>query len=263
MISRDPDAIDKLIEKRVLFYFNQVRSIKEITEVPWGDSGMGWGVDYGIGEKAAHQIIEYRNNLPRRRFVSMDQLMEVPGLGREKIQDILYTLRIPSAEAFRRAMYRHVITDNFELSFYAITFDTSAEFQEAVQDAGHLENIVSQHVKFLAHESATEEELLKAQQQVLDAYVESVKIGYLASYIFAIWFYSFDLDNWFSFEQVREITEQYLDITYLSSDEQSFHLFKGFDNALILKGGRTVSDLPVVVNHDEKIIYLWACTLFD
>ncbi len=263
MISRDPDAMDRLTEKRVLFYFNQVHSIKEITEVPWGDSGMGWGVAYGIGENVAHQIIEFRNNLPRRRFVSMEQLMEVPGLGREKIQDILYTLRIPSAEAFRRAMYRHVITDNFELSFYAITFDTSEAFEEAIQDLSQLKNIVSQHVKFLAHASAPDEELLKAQQQVLDAYVESVKMGYLASYIFAIWFFSFDLDNWFSFEQVREMTEQYLDITYLSSDEQSFYLFKGFDNGLILRGGRTVADLPVVVNHDEKNVTVWTAQLFD
>ncbi len=263
MTRRDLDGIDLLTEKRIIFYFNEIRHIKDITEIPWGESGLGWGVDYGIGEKVAHNIIEFRKSLPRRRFTSLQQILEVPGLGYEKIDDILNTLRIPSAEAFRRAMYRHVITDNFTLSYYAITFETPEDFKETLESPEKFKQIVSENIHHLVSDKVTEDELQEARQQILSAYVETISNGYLASYAFARWFFTFDLDNWFEFDQVREITEQYLDISFLSSDEQTFQLFKGFENNRILKEGRTILDLPVITNWDEKIVYVWMCQLID
>lgn len=170
---------------------------------------------------------------------------------------------ISTAEAFRRAMYRHVIQDNFELKYHTIAFQDKEQFEEIANNPDRLQRLVSENIKYLASEGVGSQAIEKASDQAADVYIESLHSGYLASYAFAFWFFKFDMDNWFEFEQVREQTEQYLDISFLSSHEQAFHLFKGFENKRILKGGVNVLDLPVVTNFDEMTVSLWTCQLFD
>ena len=253
--------LSPILEKRLLYLFNQVRKVEDITSISWemedGDD------EYGIGEIVAQRIIDKRKTLSYGRYTSAEQLADIPGLGTEKIEDIVKTFSIPSAEAFKRAMFRHVLQTNFELTYHSISFDHQSAFEAVVKNPKIFKDTISKHVHELASEYTTEEALSNAKESLKTMYVETYKSGYVGSYAFALWFFRFDQDNWFTFEQVRKITEEYLDISFLSSDHQVFHLFKGFQNKDILSGGITTDDLPVVVNYDEQLINIWAGQLFD
>ena len=78
-----------------------------------------------------------------------------------------------------------------------------------------------------------------------------------------MWFYSIDLDNWFTFEQAQKQTESYLDFFPIGPDTTELRMFKGFVNDMVLTGTISTVDLPVVVNRSEQSITIWSCELND
>lgn len=249
-------------EKRFLYFFNHVPGAKEIASVQWKTSDKD-ADEYGLGETVAQRIIDARNSLERKKFTDLSAFEEIPGLGHEKLKDIVSTFSIPAADLFLRDMRKGVIQSNFELTYYSIPFDQPASFEAVVSNPRLFKYTVAKYAKELASEGVSQEKLVAAEESLRSSYVETYKNGFVGSYAFALWFFRFDADNWFTFEQVRTCTESYLDITLLSSDRQELHLFKGFQAGEILVGGICPEDLPVVVNHDEHLITLWGGQLFD
>ncbi|MEM9718610.1 MAG: hypothetical protein AAGA10_05160 [Bacteroidota bacterium] len=259
-----PENLSPLVEKRLFHFLNRARTARAITKVDLTKSPAPGKADYGIGETVAQRIIDKRMQLPRRRFTELSQLEGIAGLGKDKISDVIETLEIPAAEAFRRAMYNGVIfEENFELNYFSKKLaDTSGLGYRSTQ-TDLLKSLLLDSLGDWVASDATPEHLEQLKGEIESAYVDTYSNSAEAdSYAWALWFYLFDADNWFTYEQVRLPIARYLG-GYFYGDEQTFHLIKGVKNSLYLKGGITVKDLPVVVNHDEQSLSLWMGQLFD
>ncbi len=256
------DNLEPLIQKRLFHFLNRARTARVIATLDLIETEPDDRADYGIGETVAQRILDRRNELPRRRFTETTQLNGIKGLGEDKMEDLINTMAQSSAEAFRREMYKGVLLSNFDLKYYQIklvdeTFYESVSFQEKLRTI--LVDRFDDFFQIRISETDKQQALQELQEAYIDAYPRFTSAG---SYAFALWFYHFDADNWFSFEQVRLPISRYLD-GYLTGDHLELYLFKGFDTSLIMNEGVTVLDLPVVVNRDEKTLTIWNGQLFD
>ena len=80
-----------------------------------------------------------------------------------------------------------------------------------------------------------------------------------AQYAWALWFYRFDADNWFSYDRIREVINQYLSTSW--NEDMQLVLVKGFQGRPLWNSG--VSDMPVTLTEAEQTISLWRTELWD
>lgn len=253
------------IADRVLQFFNRVKTIEDITEAVKDNPFEGHSEEkkgYGIGTTLAERILNYRNTLPGRRFRNLEQIWSINGLGEDKINDLIYSFDVPADELFKQYMYDNVIADNWELDYFSMQLsDTS--FEEVIIEENYLRDKVIEMVTIMATQRNGYSPTSAQLAPLSFSFIETYQNPHFESFAFGLWFYRFDADNWFSFEEVQEATERYLD-TYFHFDHRlELHLFKGFKNGGLLTDGISVDDLPVVVNHAEKIISIWTAQLND
>lgn len=257
--------IESWVELRILNFLNAAQTVEDIVGKVLDDPNAGGSAT--IGETVAQRILEKRNSLaPFGRFDSISQLEGIPGLGEDKIRDLIYTFGVRAADAFRKSMYDGIILDNWQLEHHTYYFPSEEEFLlTATIESNFVQHVAYQVEQISLQKFGNEEAAylanLLAQQSYLDRY-DSAHVG---SYAFALWFYQFDQDNWFSFERVRTTIEPYL--SYYSERnaayEQQFVLFKGFPNGATLVRAVTTPDLPVVINPVENAITIWTAALYD
>lgn len=256
------DKVSPMAERGLLAFLNRAFFPKDILKLDLVKSKDSEQTDYGIGFKVAQRIIARKRELGE--FTELSQLNGIDGFGQEKFEDLVQTFSISSAERFRRTLYNeHILFENFEVKYHAITFDSLEDFLACVQDEEAFRQLIVNNLVHLASENTSEEDLQKACTAIQQSYIEKFHSMHVASHAFALWFYHFDEDNWFSFSQMQSVSEPYLSLSYHESDVAGFYLFKGFENHLILKSGISVLDLPVVANPDELAVYLWGVLLFD
>ncbi len=253
------DHISPQVERLILDFLNSAFRPTDILNMPLIKSQGGSSRDYGIGPSVAKRIIDKKRTLARRRYTSLEQLEDIPGFGQEKLDDLVDTFSISSAERFQRYLRDNfILLDNFPTYYHQITLESDEAFFQVMRDEELLRQLVIDNVHHLADERATEENVQLAKEQLQTAYQDRYETSFVGSYAFALWFFGFDQDNWFSFETMREPIESYLG----QSSESIFVLFKGFPSHYLLSG-ITEDDLPVVLNREELSIYLWNAELFD
>ncbi len=251
---------------RVLGFLNQARQPKDISnhvllkDDPMKHSSSG----YTIGETVAQRILDRRAELPGRRFSEFKQLEGIQGLGADKLHDLLHAWRNPVAEMFRDGMYENVIRSNFVLRGHSVAFEDEATFLEVANDPFAFQAWVAMQVEALAERHTEDRRLARMAARLLwHAYLESYPSGGTGALAFALWWYRFDEDNWFSFEQVLAETRHYLDYAFGPHDRRELRLFKGFENAGVLVDAICPADLPVVIHYAEQSITVWTCQLND
>ncbi|HHG83314.1 MAG TPA: hypothetical protein ENJ82_01085 [Bacteroidetes bacterium] len=257
-------GVETWTTQRILGFFNRAFDSKDLIEgVLKDDPGTGTG-KYVIGEVVAQRIIDRRNALPGQQYSSLTQLNGIQGMGVDKFHDLVYTFRLPAAEAFKEAMYTNVISANWKLESHTSRWNDQQEFLDLVDNPSLFQNWLATEigriakVKFDLRFSAADacSRLEASHQIVYDS-------GHLAAFAFAFWFYRFDLDNWFQYEQVVQETNLYLDFMPNVLDRTELRLFVGFENQNLLAEPATVKDLPVVVNYGEQAVTIWAAQLND
>ncbi|MEL6253725.1 MAG: hypothetical protein AAFR87_17080 [Bacteroidota bacterium] len=256
----DFSNVSEQAASRILRFLNQAFRPQDIINKPLIKEE-GETKDYGIGPVVAGRIIRQRKTLPGWRFTELSQLNGIKGFGQDKFEDLLDTFSISSAEHLQYVIQSTpILFENFPFTFHAITFESDKEFKDETKDDTKLRNLVAANIEHLAtREKISEGDIQKAKDQIGSAYIEKLYTPFLGAYAWAVWFYGFDADNWFGFDQMRIPLEAYLSE---SDTDPVLHLFKGFDNGLIVRG-ISVLDLPVVVNPVEKTVYLWTAELFD
>jgi hypothetical protein len=109
----------------------------------------------------------------------------------------------------------------------------------------------------------TEEKAQRLTSSIQTAYVDAYHNSTEeAAYAFALWFYRFDADNWFSFNRMFEQTAAFFGYHNTPFSNLELRLFKGFDNHVFLNL-ITASDLPVTVNDAERRITIRVVGLAD
>ena len=254
---------------RLLNQLNRAREASDILH-PQGqfpgvkdDPSQGEGA-YGLGEKVAQAILEFRSNLPRRRYSQIAELLQVPGLGEDKLKDLLFSFGYSAEERFVQMMREQVLASNWTLEADTTEVPDELRFLDLVDTPSRFEQLVAGRVQQLAYRHLQNETSAKLSAALMSqAYLETFPEGHLGSYALALWFYRFDQDNWFGYEQVRKMIAPYLEGGLSFSKRRELRLFKGFTNAGVLVPGIAPTDLPVVVNYEEQKITLYLCHLLD
>lgn len=264
MAKFEEGKIDSRVSKRILSFLNAAFRPEDLLRKDLEDDpNSGSEKGYTIGEAVAQRIIDKRNSLPSRRFISITQLSDIAGFGEDKLADLIHTFSIPSAEAFKKSMYNGVIYENFELKYHSVYFENRQEFLDLVNGHAQFTDWVADQVgQLCATRFANQHAGRLAGRALRCCYMEIFESGHVGSFALALWFYRFDQDNWFGFEQVRKKIESYLDALPNHQDRHELRLFKGFDSGQVLTQG-SPKDLPVVVNYSEQCITIWSGQLND
>lgn len=264
VVENKSEMISKSATARLLIFLNNATKASDITDGKirnFSASEKG----YTIGATVAKRILDKRDSLPDKRFTSIEDLENIQGFGQDKLQDLLLSMSIPADEYFKEQMSSQLLGENWNLNYHTITFKSHADFLEVVENEVVLTRYVSQEVGQIAIAQKGESSNFStlAAAIVPLCYLERFNSAEQAKFAFALWFYKIDEDNWFSFNQVLELTQLYL--TYHENDNQymDFLFYKGFPNSAALVNGLTSKDLPVVVNHAEQKITIWTVELFD
>jgi hypothetical protein len=263
-MSRPLSNIPSGVKARILQFLNEAKNAEEIIRLVQQYLDKEGSAGNGIGKTVAQRIIESRNQLPARRFRNLDQVDAVPGVGTDKILDIMKALNKPAAVAFREAMYNSIIFSNWELEHHSTTFGNEEAFQDVIGNQSALTNFVANQVEQLSNEKFSNSKAAElANLLVRKCYVEHFAEAHYASFAFAFWFYQFDADNWFSYERVRNAIEQYLNYYPDWDSRLELYMYKGFENDGILTNAISNDGLPVVVNYEEKVVTIWTAQLND
>lgn len=258
--------IENWVAVRILNFLNDARNAADITEAVRDDPNAGApGEGAAIGEVVAARLLEKRNSLPRRRFSRISELEGIQGFGEDKIRDLIFTLGVRAADAFRDGLYaKSILLENWNLEHHTYYFQDEEEFDYTANITPNFTNFIAHQVNQLVSERKQNELAgYLAERLIFEAYQDAYDTAHVGSFAFALWFYQFDQDNWFSFQRMREEIEQYLNHYLQAGEELRFVLFKGFPNGATLVKGITAPDLPVVINRPERAISIWTAELFD
>lgn len=256
-------GVETWILKRIMTNLNSLKSAEALSKVVKDNPRSGNG-GYDIGEKVAQRILDRRSELPSDQFTSIGQLKAVAGLGDDKFRDLVYTFGKPAAELFRQEMYDQVIGYNWNLAFHRVEFEDQDEFLALVDDLSTFREWMVYTVADLARKRTGNCELFeKTTAQIASSCIQEYASGHVAAYAFALWFYRFDQDNWFTFDAVREVTASYLDYFTNPMERTELRMFYGFANQGLLAQPVTISGLPVIVNYAERAITIWSAELID
>ncbi|MCB0521416.1 MAG: hypothetical protein H6577_17970 [Lewinellaceae bacterium] len=255
-------AVPTSSQERILTFLNRAQTLDDIINPAVLKDHKQNGST--IGEEAGKTILDIRKQLPLQRFMNFNQIEAIPGLGKDKLQDLGHSIAEPAADAFQERMYDGVLFNNFELTAYSTYFDDKAEFYDLAQSNCRFTEWVKNEVEDISLEKYDDPKAARLAGMLLEKCpLEIWDNPHYGAIAFAFWFYRFDADNWFSFERVREETERYL--TYYAQIQHRLELrfFKTFENAGVLADAVTVPDLPVVVNYGEQELTIWTGQLYD
>ncbi len=253
---------------RLLQYLNEAKNLEDLTreiqDKTAENENLPSGRGYAIGDTVAKRILETRDGLRFRRFRELSEVEAIPGLGKDKINDIIENVCLPAALAFRNSMYDGVIFENWELDYQSYHFLDEDEFLATVESTSNLVDFVAEKVEQMSLEQFNNPTAAELAGQILkQSFYDHYDDGHYGSFAFAFWLYQFDADNWFSYDRVRQETEQYLSYYTGYQDRLEFYLFKEFENNGVLTSAITQTGLPVVVNYAERVITIWVSQLFD
>ncbi len=256
--------INPSVERRILAFLNRAFSPTDITNLQLVKTEEADKEDYGIGETVAQRIITHKRQYPRFRFSELTQLNGIQGFGQDKFDDLANTLAISSAERFRKSLFStQVLLENWEVKIVPIVLDSEEEFMACSEDDRKLRPLIAEYFPKLADDSVSQENIDTAKGQIKSSFIDGFENPHIGSFAFALWWYLFDQDNWFSFERIRQVIEPFLSesANYRGGPVVSF--IRGFENRLIYSRGITVTGLPIVFNSKELSIYLIGAQLFD
>ncbi len=253
--------IPEWAEKRLLQFLNRVQTPEDILNHPdfQDDPESGSAQGYRLGEQTVQNILDSRNTSSTRRFSSVEDVLAVPGLGEDKLQDLLHSFALTADDAFVKALFNELIQDNWELFPLAIDYPSEESFRQVVDQAESFRRAVAPVYaeRFSYYSREAQREL---QMRVHRSHQENYFEAHLASFPFAFWWYQFDQDNWFSFERIRGFCEDYLN--YHGNEAMQFRMIHlgSFES---IEDFRRSHVIPVVVNYAEFRVTIWDAQLND
>ncbi len=255
------------ISNRILHFFNQAKSVDDILDGTIEDDPEN-GPGKTIGLILAARILRTRNQLRRRRFTKFEELDAIKGVGKDTIQDLVYSFGTSAAESFKRGMYENnvIFLGNWPLEYFQTSFSNKKEFNNLVSDEKKFRAWVVEKIGNICQErKVTKPKCRQMQNDIKKGYIDTYHNSTpAAAYAMALWFYEFDADNWFSWERIQEQTINYFEFHMGGNPwDMELRFFKGFNQRDIIPPGITPPDLPVVINWSEQVITLWVSALYD
>ena len=248
---------------RLLNFLNQARTAKAIYQHPdlKDDPNSGSTNGRTIGQKTAQKIIDHRKSNYYRPFRSLDDVLAVKGVGQETLNDLLFSFSDSADDAFIKALFSQVLGENWVMKQKTIDFDSKSDFEQVANNGENFRRTIAQHhaATFTRYSNIARREL---EMRVHRALQVNYFDGHLGAFQFAFWWYLFDYDNWFSYDKIKEVCEQYLNHHGHGSNKMQFRVLHldGYESIPEFQKGLV---LPVVVNYPEQRITLWNVVLND
>ena len=266
-MSSSTSTVPDWVSARILSFFNQAWQVSDILDGTIQDDPRD-GAGRTLGPAVAARILRTRRELPRGRFTDFSQIDAVPGVGEGTIKDLMYSFGRPAAEVFQNSMYDNniIYRENWKLDFFRTVIEDGEAFDAIVRDEKQFRQWVAEKIEAISEERGVKKaHCTDMVKSVKTAYIDVYNNSIMApGFAFALWFYEFDADNWFSWEVIQSQTLGYFDYHMDSNDwEMELRFFKGFQQQGIIPSGIEPPDLPVVVNWPEKAITLWFSALYD
>ncbi|MCY7331040.1 MAG: helix-hairpin-helix domain-containing protein [Saprospiraceae bacterium] len=252
------------VARRILQFLNSAQKPVDLVFGVLDDPGDKENRSFTM--QLARRVLLYRDTLPGKRFQTLDQLIAVRGLDPDKLDDLAYTFGVSAATAFAKALFEcGLLLNNWTVLRYEWTAESDQEFQQFADDPVAFRQVVWNLATRACMETAgpAEAEARSLTTSLQTDYIDIYHNGTEeAAYAFALWFYRFDADNWFTFEGMFDQTEAFFSHHSGAFLPLQLRLFKGFNNRVLLDQlvGR---DLPVTVDYSEHVITLWVVGLRD
>ena len=255
------DTIPPFVIKRILSFLNRAQTPADIVGKVLDNPNDGNAGGHTIGETVAQRIIDHRKTLIPIFFLEFSQLNGIEGFGQDKLNDLAYTFRKPTAEVFVEYMFENVIGENWILEHYSREYEDREEFRTVYRDPELRKQAVGEMLNEVAAQKFDKSPLSKLASGLLNnTYQDYYDVEDFARFAWALWFYRFASDNAFTFDRIREAIEIYLG-EYWLNDYTALVLFKGFRGEGVWRS--SVADLPVTINTAEQKITIWRAQLFD
>ncbi len=265
MSSYKIDSIPEHVANRILSFFNSAWQVSNITNSIIRDDPSD-GPGNTIGSTLAARILRTRRGLPTGRFTNLEELDGISGFGTGTWEDLVYTFSKTAAETFRENMYENqvIYKENWPLWLFQYEIEDKETFQKLAYEEQTYRTFIGEQLAKIcemdeAQETLCTDALERVQTTYIDTYTNSTPE---AAHAFALWFFRYDADNWFSYDRVFEQTEAYFSHYPGDPWEMDLRFFKGIPSTLI-EPGITVDDLATVVNFPEQTITIWMSTLYD
>ena len=250
------------VNYRVLGFLNQARDVSDITDALIENHPGSEGTGKVIGSTVAQRIIDHKMTLPGNRYKDLEEVLDVAGFGEDKMNDLLFSFKVPADEAFKTVLSaEYIIGENWNLKNDATIFADKSRFDLAV--TGIQAWVADKVMKSVQQKKSDPNLAYIASTFISQSYLERFDSAHFASHALALWFYRFDADNWFTFERIQNACERYLNYHFWPMPELDLLFFKGFPNGSFLSDGISADDLPVVINKAEQTITIWSAELFD
>ncbi|NJO02984.1 MAG: helix-hairpin-helix domain-containing protein [Bacteroidia bacterium] len=191
-------------ENRLLNFLNQAQSAEDIyaNENLKDDPTRGSAQGYAIGKTTAQNIIDFRESTPSKQFESVEDILQVPGLGEDKLHDLLKGCAVPADDAYIQSLFKELLGDNWEVTPHIIDYSSDDEFDEVANNAENFRRAVAPlYANTLSYYSS--EAKRELEMRIHKAYQENYEEGHIGSFQLAFWWYLFDQDNWFSYENIE------------------------------------------------------------
>ncbi|MEM9884321.1 MAG: hypothetical protein AAF849_00395 [Bacteroidota bacterium] len=250
-------------ESRLLAAINFARTAEHIYQHPalQDDPSSGDGRGYVLGEKVAQRIIDYRAALARRRYENARQLLEVRGLGADKLNDLLFSFSTSADEYFRKLLFDGLLFDNWDVRAHSIQYDSKETFLGIANSGENFLRVAADlYVKTLSNWSEEAQMQLKIRMRY--AYHENYFDGHIGAFQLALWWYTFDYDNWFSYEKMKLACEQYLGHHNFGREGMQLRVLRLQELNPLAEFQRDQM-IPVIVNYPEQKITVWEVQLND
>ena len=250
------------VAARILDFLNRAENAQAIVDGIQDDPNSG-SDNAGIGETVAQRIIDKKATLQFGRYNKLEDLEDIQGLGTDKVKDMVYSLGITAAQAFRDNLYNGILFENWVLHEDRVEFEDEAAFKAVADNGSNLVNLVIER-RFGENNFSQSAEAVALRS----SFVETYDIADFGSHALALYFYQFDSDNWFSYDRMRTACEQYLSHHpiipgFQYRPDQKLMLFKGFRDNRFSATSNTMGILPVVANYAECAITIWRAELND
>jgi hypothetical protein len=252
------------ITHRILEFLNRAQKPRDIVRFVQDDPSDGPGK--AIGPVLAKRIIDHRNSLTFGRFTTQKEVFAVKGFGPDKWDDLEFSLGVPAIDAFEKSLFeKQYLLENWTLLHYDWKANSQEEFQQTVQDDKAFRHTVRALAERAAAETAghNADTTAALTEPLLHLYIDSYhNSSQQAALAFALWFYLFSADNWFSFDEMLAETNTLFTYHAVPLWDMELRLFKGFDNR-VFTNLICPPDLPVLVNYPEETISIWVSGLAD
>lgn len=249
----------------VLDFFNNAKEVKDLTDIASirPDLSKEELSSYSIGEQAAKNVLEAREGLRGKQFNTLEEVLNVKGIGEDKILDVVEFVWLSTEEMFRQELFRKVLGENWKVDYWRYVLDRD-EFDRLEQNPSQLKDFVAGKVYDIAREKNNNYIIGSLAEALLErSYADRVE-SLTAVIQFASWWFRFDEDNWFSFERISEVIDPFLN--YYKRQAATYIdvvFYRGFQNGGTVAEGITPDDLVLTLNPAERAVTIWGISLFD